>query len=89
VDTGGAQRAPLIRFDVAATTTTVVPMLVGTASANRNLGYAIPARPVRPVAARSQTWKLVTPFGRTPESLSWGEQPSIPAAEEREAGDES
>jgi hypothetical protein len=39
----GAQRAPLIRFDVAATSTTVIPLLVGTGSRSPDLGYAIPA----------------------------------------------
>jgi hypothetical protein len=39
----GAQRAPLVRFDVASNSTTVVPMLVGTASVKHDLGYSVPA----------------------------------------------
>jgi hypothetical protein len=38
----GFQTAPLVRFEVAPGETTVIPLLVGTASANPALGHAVP-----------------------------------------------
>ncbi len=38
----GAQRLPLVRFTVPAGSSTVIPVLVGTASRSPELGYSVP-----------------------------------------------